>query len=44
MPREWLAIRIRDALGELFDDTQFAGPPLLSCETGWPQRRDRTRC
>jgi MFS family permease len=21
-----------------------AGPPLLSCETGWPRRTDRTRC
>ncbi len=24
-PRGWLAIRIRDALGELFEDAQFAG-------------------
>ena len=21
-----------------------AGPPLLSCETGWPRWTDRTRC
>ena len=41
-PKGCLAIRIRDALGELFDDTQFAGlwamlgrPALSPAQLRW---------